>query len=144
MLQIYQTKQRRVAGTRYREVYDDAFYSYLKIRQSTKRRPYIRSIYFKQQKIFLDLFWRHLHEKNWRDRARRIRFFPAAIELIKYSSFLPISKPNPNHSNEILHRFIGSTRDGEIFYVQIREDTLTGNKSLYSIFPEKNQAKICG
>lgn len=64
----YKTKARRVSGTRYRDVYDEAFSLYEAIRKRTKRRPYIRSVYFRKQKIFVDLFWQHLHDKNWRDR----------------------------------------------------------------------------
>lgn len=140
-MQAYKTKAKRVSGTRYREVYDEAFILYEKIKKRTKRRPYIRSVYFQKQKIFIDLFWQHLHDKNWRDRARRIRFFPAAVELLKYTTNQPQSKDNPNHSNETLHRFTGTTADGYLFYVQVRENKRNSTKSLYSVFPEQKEAK---
>lgn len=136
-MQAYKTKFKRISGTRYKEVYDEAFNAYLKIRKRTKRRPYIRSTYFKKDKVFLDLFWRHLHDKNWRDRARRIRFFPAAIDLIRHIIINPKTKENPNNRNEILHRFNGRTAEGHLFYVQIKECKKTNKKSFLSVFPGK-------
>ena len=142
-MRIFKTKTKRLAGTRYREIYDDAFCIYEEIRHRTKRRPYLRSEYFKKQKVFLDVFWRHLHEKNWRDRARRLRFFPAAVEFIKRAvGSVPESKENPNDKNEILHRFTALTSDGHLFYIQIKEEKRSGNKSLLSVFPEKNQDTV--
>ncbi len=141
-MQTYKTKSKRLHGTRYKEVYDEAFGLYEQIKKRTKRRPYVRSSYFRKQKVFLDLFWSHLHEKNWRDRARRLRFFPAAVELIRNTTIPPESKDNPNHKNEILHRFTGVTHDGHIFYIHIRENKRNGNKSIFSVFPEQKQDKI--
>ena len=139
---IYKTKAKRLSGTRYREIYDEAFSLYGYITKRTKRRPYVRSTCFRGEKVFIDLFKKHLHEKNWRDRARRLRFFPAAIELIRYGTIKPETKRNPNIPSEILHRFTGMTADGHIFYVQIKEDRRTGNKSLLSVFPEQKHDKI--
>lgn len=136
-MEAYRTKAHRVSGTRYRDVYDEAFGLYEVIRKRTKRRPYIRSFYFKKQKIFLDLFWQHLHDKNWRDRARRIRFFPAAVELLTNTRLSPYSKNNPNRKNEVLHRFLGITYDGHAFYVQVKEDRRKGTRCLFSVFPER-------
>lgn len=133
---VYKTKAKRLAGTRYREIYDEAFGLYNQIVRQTKRRPYIRSAYFQRRKVFVDVFKRHLHEKNWRDRARRLRFFPAAVELIQHVRLAPESKPNPNNRNEDLHRFSGQTCDGYMFHVQLKEDKNAGNLSLLSVFPE--------
>ncbi len=70
---------------------------------------------------------------------RRMKFFACGIELIKKSKQEPISKENPNKHGEILHRFAGSTKDKELFFVQIKEEKSTGKKFLISIFPiEKN------
>lgn len=66
---------------------------------------------------------------------RRLKFFAAAIELIQHSHFEPKSKENPNKPNEILHRFAGSTKEKELFFIQIKEDKKTGQKYLISIFP---------
>lgn len=135
-MQIYQTKAKKLEGTDFHEVKKKAFGLYQKISSKSKRRPYIRSSYFKKDKIFLALFWQHLWDKQkWQDRMRRLKFFEAGIELIRHSRFEPISKENPNKPNEILHRFAGSTREKELFFIQIKEDKRTGQKYLISIFP---------
>ncbi|MFA5948632.1 MAG: hypothetical protein WC806_06770 [Candidatus Gracilibacteria bacterium] len=92
-------------------------------------------MYFKKDKIFLDLFWSHIFEKNYWDQMRRMKFFPCAMELIQKSHFSPISKENPNKSSEILHRFAGATKANELFFVQIKEDKSIGKKWLISAFP---------
>lgn len=64
-----------------------------------------------------------------------MKFFACAIELIKKSKHEPVSKENPNKSGEILHRFAGSAKNDELFFVQIKEDKQTGKKFLISVFP---------
>jgi len=136
-MKSYKTKANKLTGKDYPDLYKRAFNLYRQIKQKTKRRSYVRSAYFKKDKIFLEIFWRHLHQKNWRDRKRRIRYFPCAIELARHSRIDPESKDNPNHSSEILHRFTGATPDGSIFYVQIKENKRNNQKHLLSIFPEQ-------
>ncbi len=137
-METYRTRVSKLAGTDYREIHKKARYFYERIRNRTKRRPYVRSAYFDKDKIFLDVFWSHLFGKpNWRDRVRRVKFLPPAIELIEHSRSEPESKENPNRSSEILHRFTGITPDQEIFYVQIKEDKRTSQKFLISIFPDQ-------
>ena len=78
-MQTYQTKTSKVSGSSFDEAYKKAFWLYKKIKKKTKRRPYIRSVYFNKQKIFLELFWNHLHEKlNHRDKLRKwlVSVFP--------------------------------------------------------------------
>lgn len=106
-MEIYQTKAKKIVGNDYFKTYDSAFNIYQKIKRRTKRKPYVRSKYFKNNKIFLDYFWQHLHQKNWRDRRRRLRFYPCALDLLQNSQIAPISKQNPENRSEILHRFIG-------------------------------------
>lgn len=132
---IFKTKNKRLPGTRYADIYDQAFGLYDKIKKLTKRRPYIRSAYFKKQKVFIEVFRQHLYQKNWQDRSRRMRFFPAGIELIRMSTLPPKSNDNPNKSNELLHKFTGKTADNFLFYVQIKENKRTSEKTLLSIFP---------
>lgn len=66
---------------------------------------------------------------------RRLKYFSAALELIQHSRFEPKSKENPNKPGEILHRFAGSTKGKELFFVQIKEDKQTGQKYFISVFP---------
>lgn len=135
---IFCTKSKRLTGTDYREVHKKALAFYEIIKKRSKRRSYVRSAYFKKEKIFLGLFWSHLFGKfNWRDRVRRVQYFPPAIELIQYGRCEPQSKENPNKQNELFHRFAGMTSDHELFYVQIKEDKRTGQKWLISVFPDK-------
>ena len=49
----------------------------------------------------------------------------------------PDTKPNPNGKHELVHRFAGITADGELFYVQIKEDKRSDNKYFMSVFPPK-------
>ena len=90
-----------------------------------------------KEKIFLSLFWQHLGDKHHKDRIRRIKYFPCAIEVICKSPFNPISKENREKKSEILHRFQGITKEKEKFYVQIKENKNNKQKYLISVFPNK-------
>jgi len=131
----YQTKAKRLPGTSYAEVRTNAIFLFNQIKKRTKRRPYIRSAYFNKQKIFFDYFWQHLHQKGPKERFKRLKYFNAAIEVMKNSRNQPSSKQNPNKPNEILHRFAGLTKDKELFYVQIKENKKSGRKYFMSCFP---------
>jgi len=135
-MKVFRTKTNKLAGTNFREVHRNAIAIYEQIVKKTKRRVYIRSVYFKRSKVFLGLFLQHLFDnKNWRDRMRRMKYFPCALELIRDSHIEPISKENPNKRTEILHRFAGVTRGNDLFFVQIKENKNNGQKYLISIFP---------
>ena len=135
-MQVYKTKIKKFSGTDFREVHKKAFGLYAQIKKKSKRRTYVRSVYFGKEKIFLDLFWHHLFEKkNWRDRVRRMKYFGCAIELIEKTRFKPLSKNNPNKKLEVLHRFYGVSADDELFCIQIKEDKRRKQKFLISVFP---------
>ena len=135
-MQPYHTKSKKFTGTRWADVINKASALHNQIKAKTKRRPYIRSSYFKKDKIFLGIYWSHLHEKkNLKDKTRRVKFFGCAVELIRNSNFKPDSKENPNNKDEIVHRFAGLTADNELFFVQIKEEKRTGKKYLISTFP---------
>ena len=134
-MQIYKSKYRRLPGTSYNEVYPRALHVNKQALAHTKRQPYVRSQFFAKDKVFLAYFWQHLRQKNFKDRARRLRYFEAALDLIRHTAYAPTTKQNPNDTNELLHRFAGATRDDELFYVQIKQNIKTGRKDLLSIFP---------
>ncbi len=137
-MKVYKTKISKLSGSDYKEVNKKAFGIYTEIKKKTKRRPYVRSAYFNKSKIFIELFWLRIWQNlNFRDKIRRIKYFPCAIELIQKSKFDPASKQNPNKPTEILHRFAGATKENDLFYVQIKEDKKTGEKWLMSVFPEE-------
>lgn len=134
-MKVYQSKFRRLPGSNYKEIYSVALRIYKRIKSKTKRKPYIRSAYFKKDKIFLDYFWQHLRQKNLKDRFRRLRYYQCALDLVRNSRIEPTSKQNVDRSSEILHRFVGLTKDKEIFFVQISEDKKTDQKHFMSVFP---------
>ncbi len=136
---IFRSKQSKLPGTNYKEVYKKAKDIYSLIEKKTKRQPYLRSVYFKKQKVFFSLFWKHLFDKQPYDRARRLKYFVCAIDLIRNSKISPTTKTNPNKRSELLHRFTGKSNDGSIFYVQIKEEPKKKKLNLISIFPELRQ-----
>lgn len=133
--QIYKTKAKKISGRDYREMRKQALIYFGAIEKQTKRRPYIRSSYFKKEKIFFDFFWDHLWQKSAKERYVRLQYFMAAVELIKNSKNQPKSEANRHKSSEILYRFSGLTNEGDLFYAQIKEDSKTKRKYLMSCFP---------
>ena len=131
----YQTKTTTLAGTSYSEVYRVARRCCSDIAHTTRRKPYVRSAYFRKEKVFLDLFWSHLHAKTPRDRFRRLKYYAAALDLLRHGRNPPAAKPNPNRLGEVLHRFAGLTKDRELFFVQVKESVRTHRKDFLSCFP---------
>lgn len=131
----FQTKISRIRATRYGDVMKESLLLFQRIKKQTKRRPYIRSAYFRRQKVFFDYFWPHLFQKNPKERVRRLQYFPAALEVIRNSRNTPNSFENQHKRDEIFHRFVGLTKDKELFYVQIKENKRTGRKYFMSCFP---------
>ncbi len=132
----YKTKIRKLQSTHWDRVMEKAFGQYKEIKSKTKRRPYIRSAYFNKEKIFLGIFWSHLHEKtNIRDKTRRLKYFPCAIELIQNSKIKPTIQTSKEEPTIYLHRFAGITPDNDRFFVQIKENIKSQQKWLISVFP---------
>lgn len=134
-MNFYKTKSALLPGSSYQQVAPIARKILRTIEKRTKRQPYIRSAYFKKDKIFFTNFWDHLLQKSWLDRARRLRYLPAALELIRHSQNKPNITENPNRKGELFYRFFGITDDGYRFCVQIKEAKRKGRKELMSIFP---------
>lgn len=137
MSDIYRSKFSKLPGSNFKEVNRKAQEFFKEIKGKTKRKPYIRSIYFKKEKVFFDHFWIHIRQKSMAERVRRLKYFSAAIDLIKNTRNHPQSIQNPSKRSEMLHRFNGMTKNGERFYVQIKEHKQTKQKQLMSIFPPK-------
>ena len=104
-MKIYQTKAKNIPGRHGKVIYDNAITYFKSSVPSTKRRSYIRSKYFKKEKIFLDLFWNHLRQKRWQDRVRRLKFLPCGLELIKNTKMDPVIKRDPKRPRDTLYRF---------------------------------------
>lgn len=133
---IFQSKLNILSGTDYKEVYPVAYGIFKELKSKTKRKPYVRSAYFNKDKIFLDYFWQHLHQKNWWDQVRRLKLYQCALDLIKKSKIDPYTVQDPNKPNRSLHRFNGMTSGGYEFIVQIVEDKRTQQKHFISVFPK--------
>lgn len=136
-MQVYKARTDKLPGTSYSEVRQHAMAIFNQIEKRTKRRPYIRSAYFRKQKIFFDFFWEHLAQKNPRERFIRLKYFNAAIDVLKHSRNHPATQENPHVQGELLHRFAGATKENELFYVQVKEDKRSGHKYFMSCFPQK-------
>ena len=134
-MHAYKARTLPIAGTRYSDIAPEARRVIKSIAKRTKRRPYIRSAHFKKDKIFLNHFWDHVLQRPRYQRARRLKYLPCAIELVRKSTLEPISKPNVDRPRETLHRFEGLAPNDVRFYVQIKENQHTERKELMSIFP---------
>lgn len=135
-MNIYKTNKNKLPGTSFSEVRKNADRIFDLIKHRTKRTPYVRSKYFRKEKIFLNIFWAHLFDKNAKDRTRRLRFFNCALDLMRNSSHNPNTADNFKKKDELLHRFYGITKNKEKFVVQIKENKRTRRKDLISIYPE--------
>jgi len=133
-METFNSKFKKLPGTNYTEIKRRANSYFLVIKGHTKRRPYIRSAYFKGEKIFFDYFWLHLANKNFSDKLRRLKFFPAATDLVKNNKIKPIIIKVSNRA-EIYYRFSGITKDKYSFLVQIKENRKNGQKFFISCFP---------
>lgn len=132
----YKTKSSKIEATSLREVNKVVRATYKQITSKTKRQPYVRSAYFKKEKVFFTYFWDHLKQQYPKKKFCRLQYFKAAIELAKNSKEKPIIDPRSNNS-ETLYRFTGITADNELFFVQIKENKKTGKKYFMSCFSEK-------
>lgn len=135
-MKVYQSRYTKLAGRTYIDVERKARKIHNDIAKATKRSPYIRSVYFKKDKVFIDLFWSHLNQKSRSDRKRRLKYYEAAIDLLEHTTQVPLIKPNPNGKHEEVYRFAGLTKENELFYVQVKEDK-AGHKYFMSVFPSE-------
>ncbi len=134
---VYQSSECMLTGESYRDLERKARTIHNAIARKTKRNTYVRSVYFKKSKIFIKLFWEHLNQKSQHDRRRRLKYYAAAIDLLQHSSVEPVVKQNPNSHNQVLYRFSGLTKDGAMYFVQVKEDLHSNNKYFMSVFPPK-------
>lgn len=96
----------------------------------------LRQVRAHGQRFNFYYYWVHINQKRRSERLKRLSLFSLAIDVIQNTRHAPISKDNPNNSNEILHRFVGEAKNGQIFYVQIKEDKKRDKKYFMSVFLE--------
>lgn len=136
---IYHSKYDLLPGSSYDEVVKYARKEFGTIRKLTKRQPYIRSKYFRGDKIFVTIFWDHLMQKFRKDRMKRLRFYKAAIDLLRNSTMAPDTIFSKSDKDTMLHRFYGKTHEGVEFCVQVKEDKRTNRKDFMSVFDKKSR-----
>lgn len=74
-------------------------------------------------------------QKGFRERIRRLKFLPCVLELIQNSRCKPNVLSDPHDKQAKLYRFLGLSKEGKLFYVQIKEGLKTEQRFLMSIFP---------
>lgn len=134
---MFHSKQSLLAGSSYTEVVKYARKEFNTIRKITKRQPYVRSKYFRGDKIFITIFWDHLMQKNRKERTKRLKLYSAAIDLLRNSTEAPETIFDNTNRDVLLHRFYGKTSDGIEFCVQVKEDKRSGRKDFMSVFDKK-------
>lgn len=139
MSSIYQSKYGLLSGSSYDEVVAHARKEFNTIRKITKRQPYVRSKYFHGDKIFVTVFWDHVMQKHRGDKTRRLKFYRAAIDLLRNSTLSSDSVVDVAHKGIVLHRFYGKTSDGREFCVQVKQDLRSGRKDFMSVFDRKQR-----
>ena len=137
MESYYQCKSSRIAGSSYKEVWKKSWKEFQSFSKRTKRTPYIRSKYFGKRKVFLNRFYSHLYQKNITERRYRLRYLASALELIEKTVVKPTSKKGLTNSKYMLHRFTGKTKDGLLFYVQVKENITSKELHFMSCFGKK-------
>lgn len=134
-MNYYQTKSQLLPGSSYKEILKSSDKYFSSLQRRSKRQPYIRSAYFLKQKIFLNLFWKHLYDKAHSVRGIRLRYLPAAVDLLEHSRNDPITIYNIEAKAELFHRFYGITKEKNRFVAQIKQIKRSGKLYLMSIYP---------
>lgn len=134
---VYQCKTQPLIGNRFVGILPQARSVFRVLQKQTKRRPYIRSLYFQKEKVFFDFFWHHLEQKSIVDRVRRLKYLPCALELLRKSRLNPQIFIDSNQKQIIKYRFIGMASESTYFAVIIQENLKKRNKQLISIYPLK-------
>ena len=142
-MKIYQSKYAKLNGSSYLDIERKARKIYLTEVKRTKRNPYVRSKYFNGDKVFLKLFWDHLHQKHRSDRERRLIYYQCALDTIRHNAISPEIKRNPNNPKEVVFRFQAKTKSDDSFYVQVKQDK-KGSKHFMSVFPWKQKSDFAG
>ena len=133
----FHSKKALLPGSSYSEVVARARKEFNTVRKLTKRQPYVRSKYFRGDKIFMTVFWDHVMQKHRKDRTNRLRFYSAALDLLRNTNCHPEQVIESRHENTILFRFYGVTGDDVPFCVQVKHDIRTNRKDFMSVFDRK-------
>lgn len=135
-MKIYQSKYNQLPGTTLKRVLHAAHRHHDLVKsRNPRRRPYVRSKYFKGDKVFITLYWSHLTQKNRKEQQRRARLYRVALDLIRNTTQDPLTIIDVTKADILLHRFYGITANGVPFCVQIKQNHQSSRKDLISAFP---------
>ena len=134
---IFHSRKTLIPGSSYTEVVARARKEFNTIRRITKRQPYVRSKYFRGDKIFMTVFWDHSMQKHPKERRKRLRLYSAAVDLFRNNTIHPDQVVENKLKGYILLRFYGITRDGVEFCVQIKQELRSNRKDFMSVFERK-------
>lgn len=138
----YKSKYSLLAGTDYSEVMKTSRREYQIVQsRNPRRQPYVRSKYFNGDKVFINIFWNHLAQKRKGEQIKRAKLLAAALDLVRNTPLPPQTIFSQANLNEILHRFVGETKDGVQFYVQVKESKKSNRKDFMSVFPKDKRQK---
>lgn len=141
-MKVYKSKYGKLPGTSYADKMAAARREYhIAQKRTPRRQPYVRSSYFKNDKVFINPFWDHLKPKRAGDQQRRLVLFACALDLIRHTSYAPKSIYGFGNPNIAVHRFEGISKEGIRFTVQIKENKRTNRKDFMSVFPTNKLAK---
>lgn len=141
-MSYFQSKYHQLPGTSYQEVINAAYYHHQKLqRRNPRRRVYVRSKYFKRDKVFLTLFWPHLLQKRKGEQIRRAKLYLCALDLLRNYQDLDGAVIDRSHPESVLLRFKGRTKDGVLFIVQVKYQIRSDRRDFISVYPTNNQDK---
>lgn len=139
---MFVSQYKKRTATSHKEVYSSARNEYHRIeRRNSRRMPYVRSAYFKKEKVFINIFWEHVKQKNYGEQAERLKYYNPAIDLIVNAGQRDLVASHQIEVNVLLYRFEGKTQDGYIYFVQLKQNLRTGRKDFMSVFPAKQSRK---
>lgn len=137
---LFRSKYDLLPGTSYAEIMAAARREYHNVQKRTPRRiAHVRSCYFSNNKVFINTFWDHLKQKHPADQMRRLKYYLAAVDLIRNSREKPDTIFSKDDLDTLLHRFHGTTKNGQPFVVQIKENKRTNRKDFMSVFPTQTK-----
>jgi len=87
-----------------------------------------------------------IFEKHPKERRKRLRFYKAALDLLRNSRQAPETIARENIPDVLLHRFYGRIKDGAYFCVQVKNDkrlaARTSCPSSNALHPTKKSSAV--
>ncbi len=87
--------------------------------------------------MFIKVFWNHLAQKHGGEQVARAKYYLCALDLIRNTNDDPETMPSSSDKRIVLHRFTGETKNGDVFFVQIKQNKKSGRKDFMSAFPKR-------